>query len=437
MKKFISNRFVLTPLIFFSLVFPSLELSSQVTRQPYLQVLTPNSVVIRWQTGVLTVGKIYYGTTISSLDKILTESETGRIYHEVTITSLIPNTKYYYSVSGSPKGNENQYFITAPVAGTVKPIRIWVISDFGQTNSSQNEQRIKTVDQWKIYNNNSYHSDFILSLGDQTQDDAIYQLQHNFFNQLEDVMKVSPLYTVIGNHDYHDSIYNYVRTFKLPAEGEAGGIPSGTKQYYSFDYANIHVVVLCSEIEDDQGVKEQTEWLKKDLDNNKQEWLIACLHRPFHSGGHHKSDEDDSMQRNRTNWLTLLEGHGVDLVLQGHNHIYERSFMLDNLIGPTTSITAANKISTKIGREDADGPYLKKKNALHQGTIFLTSFAGGVGQEDFVPYSIFPVYYSKYNYVGSTVIDINGDRMDVEALCNEVNDKGSHIWDHFTIIKTN
>ena len=142
------------------------------------------------------------------------------------------------------------------------------------------------------------------------------------------------------------------------------------------------------------------------------------------------------MQRNRTNWLPLLEDHGVDLILQGHNHIYERSYLLDNLIGPTTGITDANKISTGLGREDVDGPYKKKKNTPHQGTIFLTTYAGGVGQEDFVPYSIFPVYFSKYEYVGSLVIDVNGDRMDVKSLCNEVNEKGSHIWDYFTIIKT-
>jgi hypothetical protein len=418
------------------LFFVSMQVSAQVTRQPYLQIPTPNSIIIRWQTGVGTVGKVYYGTSVAALTENIPESKDERIYHEVKISDLKPDTKYFYSVNGSPKGNEDLYFITPPETGKTLPFRIWVISDFGQTSSRMDEKRLETVAQWKAFNNNRYNANLVLSLGDQTQDDAIYQIQHNYFNQLENVLKTSPLYTAIGNHDYHDSIYNYLRTFSLPAKAEAGGLPSGTKQYYSFNYANIHVVVLCTEIEDEAGVKTQTEWLKRDLDNNKQVWLIACLHRPFHSGGHHKSDNDKSMQRNRTNWLPLLEDHGVDLVLQGHNHVYERSYLLDNLIGPTTGITAANKINTKLGREDVEGPYKKKKNTPHQGTIFLTTYAGGVGQEDFVPYSIFPVYFSKYEYIGSLVIDVKGDRMDVKSLCNLVNEKGSHIWDYFTIIKT-
>ena len=419
------------------LFLTTIGVNAQVTRQPYLQDLTPTSVVIRWQTGVLTPGKVFCGQLVSSLTRNIIEPNGGGIYHEVTVDSLTPGTKYYYSVTSATKGSEDQYFITSPKPGTVKPLRIWVISDFGQTSSSQNDKRLATVAQWKAFNNNSYHSDFMLSLGDQTQDDAIYQLQHNFFNQIENVVKMSPLFTAIGNHDYHDSIYNYKRTFTVPVHGEAGGVPSGTKQYYSFDYSNVHIVVLCTEIEDAAGYKTQTEWLKKDLENNRQEWLIACMHRPFHSGGHHKSDTDESMIRNRKNWLTLLEDHGVDLVLQGHNHVYERSYLIDNLIGPTTTYTEANNKSTKLGREDVDGAYKKKKNTPHQGTIFLTSFAGGVAQEDWVKYPIFPIGFSKYEWIGSLVIDVNGDRMDVKSLCNVPNEKGSHIWDYFTIIKTN
>lgn len=420
-------------LSFYILLF-STTVAAQVTRQPYLQVLSSSGVDIRWQTGVLTASKLFYGTTASGLTDSVVETK-AKIYHEIRLSHLKPGTRYFYSVNGRRKATEDQYFITAPGAGSHGPVRIWVISDFGQTGSSFNSKRDETVARWKEFNNNDYHSDFILSLGDQTQDDAIYQLQHNFFNQLENVLKTTPLFTAIGNHDYHDSIANYKNTFTLPVKGECGGVPSGSNQYYSFNYANIHVVVLCTEIEDSTGVKKQTEWLKKDLDQNKQEWLIACLHRPFHSGGHHKSDTQKDMQRQRTNWLPVLEDHGVDLILQGHNHIYERSYLLDNLIGPTTTLTEKNIINKGIGREDEGGPYLKRKNAAHQGTVFLTCFAGGVGQEDFVPYKIFPVYFSRYNFVGSVVIDVKGDRLDVKCLCDELNDKGSHVWDYFSIIK--
>lgn len=413
----------------------SFQAFAQVTRQPYLQALTSNSVVVRWQSETGDIGKVRYGTSLLSLTETIVESKDEKIYHQVMISGLAPSTKYYYSVDGSSKGTPEQYFVTAPVVGGKSPVRIWVISDFGQTNSKQNPKRLETIARWKEFNDDNYHANLVLSLGDQTEDDAIYQLQHNYFNTLEPVLKTSPLFTVIGNHDYHDSVQNYLKTFTLPAQAEGGGVASGTQQYYSFNHANIHVVVLCTEIEDSLGRAAQTSWLKRDLEANKQEWLIACMHRPFHSGGYHRSDldEDGDFQIRRNLWLSVLEEHGVDLVLQGHNHVYERSFLVDNLLGKTSTITAPNKIDAGRGREDENGPYRKKMGAAHRGTIFMTVPGGGVATKSFEHYPIFPVYFPGQE--GSVVIDVNGSRMDVKFLSDEPNGKGSHVWDYFTITK--
>jgi len=359
----------------------------------------------------------------------------------VAISNLKPSSKYFYSVESASKGKVNQYFITPPESGKSISVRIWVISDFGQTTSAQNERRLETIAHWKAFNNDDYHASFVLSLGDQTEDDAIYQIQHNYFSQLENVLRVSPLYTIIGNHDNHDSTINYLQTFTLPQHGEAGGIPSGTEKYYSFDYSNIHVVVLCSEIYDPAGRKAQVEWLKKDLENNRQGWLIACMHQPLQSGGYHPTDNDRSSSQRRQEWLAILEDHGVDLIFQGHNHVYERSYLVDNMIGNSTEITGANKINTGLGRIDSGGPYVKPVGCVpHKGTIFLTCTGGGVANSAKyypVPYSLIPVRFPGSDYEGSVVLDINGNRLDVNFLCNEKNDKGSYIWDNFTIIKKN
>ena len=436
------TSFMQVPLLnFFLLIFSFVPALSQVTRQPYLQIPTPTSITIRWQTGTGIAGKVYYGSSISDLGNSIIESEEERIYHEVNINNLKPSTKYFYSVESESKGKENQYLITPPENGQGIPVRIWVISDFGQSNSDQNERRLQTIDRWKSFNNDDYHASFVLSLGDQTEDDAIYQIQHNYFSQLEKVLTVSPLYTTIGNHDNHDSTVNYLNTFTLPQKGEAGGVPSGTEKYYSFDYSNIHVVVLCSEIYDAAGRKAQVDWLKKDLENNKQGWLIACMHQPLHSAGYHPTDDDKSSMQRRKEWLTMLEDHGVDLILQGHNHVYERSYLVDNIIGNSSSITNANKINTGLGRADSGGPYIKPVGCIpHKGTIFLTCTGGGVANSIKyypVPYSFIPVRFPGSDFEGSVVLDIIGNRLDVKFLCNEINDKGSHIWDSFTIIKKN
>lgn len=421
------------------LLLTTFGISAQITRQPYLQVPAPNSIVVRWQTGTGVIGKLFYGNSISGLTQNVTESENEEIYHEIKITGLNPGTRYFYSVDGPSKGNEDQYFITPPASAAGTPVRIWVISDFGQTNTSDNPRRVETINHWKSFNNNSYHASFVLSLGDQTEDDATYQIQHNYFSLLENVFKNSPLYTTIGNHDNHDSLYNYIRTFTLPSEGDAGGIPSHSKKYYSFNYSKIHVVVLCSEIYNEIEFKEQTEWLKKDLENNRNEWLIACMHQPLHSGGYHPSDKGESAQKRREAWLTTLEDNGVDIILQGHNHVYERSFLVDNLIGKSTSFTDANKINAGTGRADTGGPYHKAAgNQPHKGTIFITCPGGGVANSAKyypVPFPIYPVVFAGSDYEGSLVIDVSNNKMDVKFLCNEKNEKGSYIWDYFTIIK--
>ncbi len=407
---------------------------AEVTRQPYLQKLTSNSVLIRWQTDRFVKTVVYYGTSIDSLVFFKSNSDEKTINHSINITNLSPDTKYYYSVEGSEKGNPDQYFITAPIVGSNDSTRIWVISDFGQTSSKDNKRREETVKVWKSFNHNNPHADFVLSLGDQTEDDTRYQIQHNYFNQLEDVLKVSPLYTVEGNHDNHDKLENYYKTFNHPINGETGGVFSNTEDYYSFNYANIHVVVLSTEIKDFGGGP-QEKWLRKDLANNKQDWLIACVHRPFHSGGHHRTNIDKIADIERKAWLPILEDYGVDIILQGHNHQYERSYLLDNLTGLTTDITDKNIIDNSLGREDKDGAYVKEKGKPHQGTIFIEVAAGGHASDDFEHYEIFPVYFHSKDNEGSLVIDVIDNKMNVKFLCTEPDSNNSHIWDYFTIIK--
>ncbi len=181
--------------------------------------------------------------------------------------------------------------------------------------------------------------------------------------------------------------------------------------------------------------RNRSAWLKKDLDKNGQDWLIACMHRPFHSGGHHRTDEDEDAQIRRDDWLKILEDHGIDLVLQGHNHVYERSWLMDNLLGKTTDFTKKNIVNKGLGREDDGGAYVKKKNTPHQGTIFLEVPGGGVASKDFELYPIFPVHYNGYEYEGSVVVDVSADRMDVKFICDEPDENGSHIRDYFTIVK--
>jgi hypothetical protein len=354
------------------------------------------------------------------------------------ISGLTPATKYYYSID-TFSGSDEQYFITSPPPGNTGKTRIWVISDFGQTDVGDNVERMKTVNRWKIFNDENYHADFILSLGDQTENDIQVELQQTYFDLLDQVLLSSPLFTIEGNHDNYDSLVNYKATFSVPESGEAGGYPSNNQDYYSFDYANIHIVVLSTEIDDIDGP--QLSWLRNDLqniDDDKTDWLIACLHRPFHSGGYHPTNISSTAQEQRDYWLKELEDCGVDIILQGHNAVYERSFLLDNLIGKTTDLTDENIIDSGNGREDVDGAYYKGSGINpHQGTIFIEVAPGGYAVSNNANYTIFSYAFSGGAIEGSVVLDIDSaNRLDGYFLCNRPNPDSSYLWDYFTIIKS-
>ncbi len=415
----------------------SVVVYSQVSRQPYLQVTTPTSVIVRWNTESSSVGKVSYGLSIDAQSNSAVESDTGT-FHKVTLSELAPATRYYYTID-SLGSSEDQYFVTLPLPGNKGKSRIWVISDFGQTSFSQDAVRRQTVDRWKNFNNDSYHADLVLSLGDQSENDIQEELQPLFFDPLSQVLLNSPLYTIQGNHDNYDGLVNYRATFSLPANAEAGGYPSNNQDYYSLDYGNVHIIALSTEIDDIDGA--QLSWLRNDLQNinkDKTDWLIALLHRPFHSGGYHPTDISSTAQKQRTYWLKELEKYGVDLILSGHNAIYERSFLLNNLIGKTTDIKNENIIDRGDGKEDGDGPYIKRAGLNNsKGTVFIEVAPGGDAVKNNANYSIFSSIFSGTDKEGSVVVDVDSsNRMDVYFLCNIPDKDGKNVWDYFTILKS-
>jgi hypothetical protein len=136
----------------------------------------------------------------------------------------------------------------------------------------------------------------------------------------------------------------------------------------------------------------------------------------------------------------LLEAAGVDLILSGHNHVYERSYLLDNLTGNSTTITAANKMDTALGRMGVDHAYQKEPGKPHQGEIFIECQGGGTANDPKylpVPFSFTPVVFKQSNDEGSLVIDVTGsNRLDVKFLCDQPDlFTLSHTWDSLTIIK--
>ena len=89
--------------------------------------------------------------------------------------------------------------------------------------------------------------------------------------------------------------------------------------YYSYDRGNWHLVALNS----NTITAAELVWLKSDLDANTKPCLAAYWHHPLYSSGNHGNDPNDEGRRTKAFWLELLRHH-ADVVIGGHDHIYER-----------------------------------------------------------------------------------------------------------------
>ncbi len=409
----------------------------KLIRGPYLQLATTNSMVIRWRTDDPAKGLVRYGPTAARATNVVTHA--GKLTeHIVRIDGLKPGTRYFYAVGTetnrwlSPVTN-TMTFVTAPPVGPAKRTRVWVIGDPGTASGNQRAVR-DAFYQW----NDFQAPDLWLMLGDNAYSagtDAQYQAA--VFHMYAWLLANSPLWPTLGNHDAGSANSGtqsgvYYDAFTLPTLGQAGGLPSGTEAYYSFDYANIHFICLDSQDTDRSPHGMMAEWLRDDLASTARDWIVCYFHHPPYTKGSHDSDKrSDSGARlveMRENILPILEQGGVDLVLTGHSHCYERSYLLDGHYGYSTNLTAANIRDPGNGRPDGDGAYRKSAGLKpHEGAVYVV--AGSAGQTSGGKLN-HPVNYLSLNRLGSVVLDVDGPELHLKFIT----EKGQ-LRDYFTIRK--
>ncbi len=407
--------------------------AATVVRGPYLQLGTPTSIVVRWRTDSATDSVVRYGPTPSSLGSTASDP-ASTTEHVVTIRGLQPDTAYCYSVGTSSAtlagGDADHCFRTSPTPGTRKPYRVWIIGDAGTANSKQAAVRDA------YYNlTGSRPTDVWLQLGDNAYSDGTdSEYQKAVFDMYRALLRKTVTWPTLGNHDGHtaDSATQsgpYYDIFTLPKAGEAGGVPSGTEAYYSFDYGNMHFICLDSYESDRSTSGPMLTWLKQDLMNTDSDWIIAFWHHPPYSKGSHDSDSSGAMTDMRKNVLPILEQYGVDLVFTGHSHSYERSFLLDGHYGTSGTLTDDTKLDAGSGRTDGDGAYEKPsaRQAPHEGAVYVVAGSSGQTSGGSLDH---PAMYISWNRLGSVVLDVDGDRIHARFI----NEAGA-VLDYFTLVK--
>jgi acid phosphatase type 7 len=406
---------------------------SFLTRGPYLQNGTPTSLIVCWRTSVPLESQVRFGLNPNALNRQVLNEEVVT-EHEVALSELLPDTKYYYSIGTSVEtlaSGDDYFFVTSPASG--KPTRIWVIGDSGTASADAKA----VYDRYREFTG-SRSTDVWLMLGDNAYgvgtDD---QYTSAVFDMYPELLRQTMLWSTMGNHETYSTEPNgshaYFNIFNLPTAGEAGGTPSGTEHYYSFNYGNIHFVCLDSEESGRTSGSPMLTWLEEDLASNTNDWLIAFWHSPPYSMGSHNSDDlfDNfgNMTDMRANVLPILESYGVDMVLCGHSHNYERSFLLDGHYGFSGTLTLSMIKDGGSGRSDGSGPYVKPgigANA-NQGAVYVV--AGSSGWATF-QHGRHPAMHTALLRMGSLILDVDGHRLDAKFLRET-----GVIDDYFTILK--
>lgn len=400
-----------------------------LTRGPYLQMQSSTGVSVRWRTSSENIGKIFYGTQIDKLDQSF-EEQKPTTEHEIAIKQLQAGTQYYYQVGekNGPelrKGLAEQFFNTTPT--TNSPYRVWVIGDAGTANDEQ----VKVRDAfYQLEAKEKKQADFWLMLGDNAYNTGTDQeYQKAVFDIYPQILKRSTLFSTRGNHEASRGPSGqavYYDIFSFPTGNELGGLASGTEAYYSFNYGPVHYVCLDSEGSDRSKTGAMAQWLKKDLENNIKPWTIAFWHHPPYTKGSHDSDRESQLVEMRENFLPLLESFGVDLVLSGHSHSYERSYFMNGHFGKSETFKATTHIvQSGYGRPKQDAAYQKQTQSDAKGTIYSVAGSSGKISGGSLNHKAMIV---SLNRLGSVVLDIQEDKIEFRFL----RENGS-IDDEFTI----
>lgn len=283
-----------------------------LTRHPYPQSLGRDRVTIMWRTASPVVHTLECG--IGGQPFAIQKSDTSATtQHEITLTGLQPGTRYNYRIVEGLEvvlsDAEKYWFKTDPGAANHN-FSFFVTGDIGA--ELPDGQQAKTG---RMIQNITPRADFGLLTGDIIYPDgesAAYDAQ--LMSLWRDFMSYTPIWPSLGNHDWHvNPDENYAKEWALP----------NNEHWYSFDYANMHIIALDSADGALYDVTNQIAWLEQDLAaaRYRAQWIVVFYHHPVLTCTYKGNIEEMSALL-----FPLFDQYGVDLVFNGHAHTYERQY---------------------------------------------------------------------------------------------------------------
>ena len=431
----------------------------EIVRRPYLQSVSPTHITVAWRTtpAMSNTSWVRFGPDPQQLDRVavgvavVPASNPAVVDHFVPLEGLDPATRYYYAVGCDPVdpacasadgmyagGTTEHTFVTSPEPGSSARLLAWIISD-----TSADEVVPAAVRDAMLQVTAARPPDRLLHSGDMVHswgDDS--EFTDRMFTRYRDVLRRTPLWNVIGNHatefDRSDSPSQsgpFFDTFTLPRNGESGGVPSSTEAYYAFDHGNVHFVLLDAGDTDLSTRSPMLAWLRADLAAATQSWLVAIFHHPPYTKGSHDSDRERRLIAMRERFVPVLEAAGADLVISGHSHSYERSYLLDGAYGygAATPDLARLRLDGRVldaddGHASGSGAYEKPAGRQpREGTVYVVNGNAAARTRGDLGH---PVMAADSLAHGSGLLLIEGDRLTYRAI-----DADGDEIDRFSILK--
>jgi predicted phosphodiesterase len=281
-----------------------------ITKGPMLLRAYQTRAAIMWETGSEWPCKLQYGKEgklteeIESkgekvqykISKVLQpEVERTAFIHKEWLKGLEAGTVYGYQITGEGVKSKVYKFRTAPINSD--RVRFIVYGD-SRTRPEVHRKLVNLMIDKKV--------DFVVHVGDMVTDGSKYeQWEGQFFNPLKGLGETIPIYGVKGNHERTGG--NYERML----------VPEGETNNFGFDYKPVQFFCADNTVKSVEPRK-VLDLITGDMKNSDAQWKFICYHKPSLNFGHHWSawGYPEALER--------LSEAGVDFVIAGHSHNYER-----------------------------------------------------------------------------------------------------------------
>ncbi|KQM75255.1 metallophosphoesterase [Pedobacter sp. Leaf216] len=332
--------------------------------------------------------------------------------YKLRLSCLKPGLTYYYQCGSEGSDWTAIYsFKTAPIQGSQDK---YVVGVWGDTQNNTGNLRFEQT-QKVIRLMTKYPLNLSIHMGDIVENGSVENTWYQFLKVAQPVTAIAPFMPALGNHDVNNKANEagfqkpfsvFYNSFNLPRDN----------LNYSYDYGNIHFVVVNSGFAQGAAKEGRTlmqkgstdyNWLDRDLASAKKNknitWIILYAHYPIYSFGVSHVPEW------QYNLLPLIDKYQVDLCLTGHRHVYERHKAIRNgkEYQQTDPMHYNHPTGTVYITNGSSGGSLQGLGGNQMSSIIFTA------KEKVYTYAIMTVHGPKITY---DVYDINNNKIDSFSL---------------------